>query len=160
MITQERLKELLHYDPETGVLTWTKATSNRIAVGDVAGNIGVPGYIDIRVDGVLYKAHRLAVLWMTGSFPEADTDHINGMRADNRWVNLRCVPRLINGQNHRKADVDSRTGVLGVTKSGNRFKAQIGACGKNYYLGCFGCPELAHAAYIKAKRDLHPGGTL
>ena len=80
MITQKRLKELLHYCPDSGVFTRLKSTSNRVKVGDIAGWKGKNGYIGINVGGVKERAHRLAFLYMTGDFPVFQTDHINGIR--------------------------------------------------------------------------------
>jgi len=160
MISIERLKEVLNYDPETGVFSWRITLSQRAQYGKEAGHLSARGYIDIRVDRVLYRAHRLAWLWVTGTDIKHEIDHINGRRSDNKFCNLRDVKRLINGQNHRKPDRDSRTGFLGVTRNGRKYCAQIGANGKNHYLGLFNTPEGAHAAYVQAKRRLHPGGTL
>ena len=88
-LTAARLRELLQYDPETGVFTRLVKTSNGIKVGDVAGTADARGYILIRVDGWLHLAHRLAWLHMTCEWPKGMIDHINGVRDDNRWSNLR-----------------------------------------------------------------------
>ncbi len=159
MLTQKRLKEVLDYDRTTGIFRWRKRISIRITVGSEAGQRN-RGYVLINIDGKRYRAHRLAWLYVTGSFPRYEIDHINGIRDENRFCNLRDVPRLINGQNHRKADCDSKTGFLGVTKRKNGFVAQISTKGKNFNLGIFPSAEKAHKAYIKAKRQIHIGGTL
>ena len=94
MITQERLKELLHYDPETGVFTWKVDKGTRARAGQEAGCLnGVSGYIDISIDKKLEKAHRLSFLYMDGSMPPEHTDHINGIRNDNRPQNLYACHR-------------------------------------------------------------------
>lgn len=156
-----RLREVLAYDPVSGVFTWRKRISIRIhGVGAVAGNIGSDGYLRLGVDGKRFKAHRIAYLMGTGVEWHDDLDHINGNRLDNSIENLRPANRKINGQNHRKADVDSKTGVLGVTERDRKFVAQIGAGGRNHYLGRFKTKQAAHAAYVKAKRKLHEGCTL
>lgn len=160
MITQERLKELLHYDPETGVFTWRIRTSNRVKVGDVAGSAAAYGYLEIGIDGVTAKSHRLAFLYMTGEWPEHDVDHINGIRTDNRWANLRTATRSQNLQNLRAAKSNSKTGLLGVSPYNGTFRASIKHNGKQITLGRFSCPHAAHAAYLKAKAELHPFSTL
>lgn len=99
MITQKRLKELLHYDPETGVFTRKHRSSNRINVGDAAGCIHHSGYRHIRVEGKTYIAHRLAWLFIDGYMPEFQIDHLNGIRDDNRFKNLRHVSNICNAQN-------------------------------------------------------------
>lgn len=114
-LTQSRLTELLHYDPTTGIFTWIKQVCNSVNVGDIAGSEHkVDGYIQIGVDGVLYRAHRLAFLYMTGAFPDVHVDHISGLRADNRWTNLRNADALINLKN-AKLSRNNKTGIIGVS---------------------------------------------
>lgn len=161
MITQTRLKELLDYDPETGVFTWRVQTSNYIRIGDVAGMIDVHGYCVIGVDRKLYKAHRLAWVYTYSIIPDKmQIDHINGNTKDNRIDNLRCVTCVVNQQNQRKARCDNTSGFLGVHPYGKGWRARIMVNGKDKYLGTFPTPELAHEAYLKAKRELHEGNTL
>lgn len=163
-LTQHRLRELLHYDHETGVFTWLVATNGRRRVGERAGHTNPYGYVRIKVDRVLYSAHRLAWLWMTGAWPtEEQIDHRNGVRSDNRWVNLREVSRSINLQNRRTPNRKNiSTGLLGVSQrnSGQGFQARIRFENKEKRLGTFPTAELAHQAYLAAKRQLHPGCTI
>ncbi|PNE10603.1 MAG: HNH endonuclease [Beijerinckiaceae bacterium] len=90
MITAERLRELLHYEPQTGEFTRRVAMSGRGAsVGDIAGKVTKKGYREISVGGSRHKAHRLAWLYMTGEWPKDQIDHVNLNKGDNRWCNLR-----------------------------------------------------------------------
>lgn len=160
-LTVERVRELLDYDPETGLLTWRCQRGPRIA-GDHAGGICPLGYIQIMVDGHNYRAHRLAWLLTHGTWPTKFIDHLNGIRDDNRLENLRDAPRFINQQNMRSARSDNSTGVLGVSwdSRAKNFRAQIRVSGKHTYIGGYSTPEEAHQAYLEAKRRLHPGNTL
>lgn len=87
-LTQKRLKKLLYYNPDTGIFTW-KINSRRSLKDAPAGNLHPSGYIRIGIDSKEYRAHRLAFLYMEGYIPENDVDHINRVRDDNRWKNLR-----------------------------------------------------------------------
>jgi hypothetical protein len=110
--------------------------------------------------GRSYRSHRLAWLYITGDWPRA-VDHINGNRCDNRWENLREVDNKTNTENARHARSSNRScGVLGVTKRGKRFIAQIKSDGVHRYLGSFHDAASAHLAYVAAKRELHEGCTL
>lgn len=144
-LTQERLKQLLQYDPETGIFTWISPRKG-VTVGSVAGKIE-KGYVSIKIDQSYYRAHRLAWLYVYGSFPEQELDHINRIRSDNRIVNLREASRSLNCAN--KASTTS-TGLKGVTRKNGAFQAQIKRGGVNQYLGCFPSAEEAHAAYLTA----------
>jgi len=100
---------------------------------------------------------------MTGAWPQFEIDHKDTNRTNNRWGNLRDVPHAVNVQNRRKAQRNSRTGVLGVfSQTPGRFYSRIEADSHRVrkYLGTFDSAEAAHAAYVAAKRELHPGGTL
>ncbi len=159
-LTQARLKEVLHYDPKTGLFTRRVKTSNSIAVGMPAGHLHSSGYRIISVGGELRRAHRLAWLWMTGSWPSGQIDHINGRRHDNRFCNLREVTAQLNTQNLKSAQVNNKTGLLGVTAHGPSWRATITVGGKQRTLGSFPTANLAHVAYLKAKRAEHTGNTL
>lgn len=158
-ITQARLKELLHYDPLTGIFTW-KIQRGPCCIGDIAGSKHNQGYLTARLDGAAYLLHRLAFLYMTGSFPADDVDHKNGLRHDNRWENLRSLTRSENNQNIAQARSHNKsTGVLGVypvRNSATSFRAVIKVDGFERHIGCFPTVELASAAYLKAKDQIHP----
>lgn len=160
-LTQARLKALVRYEPETGVFTWISARG-RGKSGEVAGTLLADGYTRIQLDRRQYLAHRLAVLYTTGELPpdDMDVDHINGNRGDNRFSNLRIVLPAVNRQNMRKAKANNKTGLLGVSQDGKRFRAHIWVDGANRHLGTFSTAEEAHAAYLIAKRQLHAGCTI
>jgi len=158
-LTTERLKELLSYSPETGLFVWLKNRCSVAMAGDVAGT-PINGYLTIVIDKLPYRAHRLAWFYMTGKWPFDKIDHINGVRNDNKWVNLREADNHLNMQNIRKAIC--KVGYLGVTIGGRskRYQARIRVDGKTVYLGTFDSPQEAHTAYVSAKRKHHPGCTI
>ena len=112
-ITQERLKQVVHYNPETGVFTWLVNLNSRARRGEIAGKINQEGYLRSTIDGKEYRLSRLAVLYMTGVFPEQVIDHKNRVRDDNRWCNLRVCSR---GENQRNSSnqVNNTSGLKGV----------------------------------------------
>jgi hypothetical protein len=160
ILTAERLREVLDYNPDTGVFVWKLRTGPRGRVGKSAGTHNTCGHIQIRIDGRLYLAHRLAWLYVNNVWPANQIDHINGIRDNNQLENLRDVSGSVNMQNQRIARLDNKCGLLGVNKKGNRWEAKISVVGKNHYLGLFATPKEAHAAYIEAKRRLHSGCTI
>lgn len=159
-LTAERLRELLAYDPDTGLFTWRVRTNGRVNVGAVAGTKRKDGYFQIQIGGYIHLAHRLAWLYVTGAWPDAYIDHLNCDKSDTRFSNLRESTHGGNMQNRRTPLSTNKTGFLGVSMRRGGFKAQIGVNGKHKNIGDFKTPEEAHAAYVKAKRQLHPYGTL
>lgn len=161
-VTQAAAKELLDYNLETGVFTWkVKARKGPVAAGDVAGYTDLDGYIKIGIDGRYYNAHRLAFLYVTGQWPTGSVDHLDGNRRNNAWSNLRDVSQVVNMQNQRKAHADSKSGVMGASRTRTgRWKACITVDKQFFYLGLFDTAEQAGAAYMEAKRRLHPGCTI
>lgn len=105
----------------------------------------------IFIDKKAYLAHRLAWLYVHGTFPANDIDHINGVRHDNRIENLRDVPRVVNAHNRNRANKNNSHGRLGVYKVRHRWVAQLGAKGARRYLGIFDSAVEAEAAYLAAK---------
>lgn len=146
----------LHYDPETGHLTWKKAGNRTDLIGSRAGALNGQGYRRIQIKGMNVAEHRLIWFYMTGVWPE-EVDHINGEPSDNRWSNLREADRFINTQNTIRKP--SESGYIGVSRynASGLWKAQIVANRKKIFLGAFECPKEAHEAYLKAKADLHAG---
>ncbi|MCM8735974.1 HNH endonuclease [Azospirillum sp. A1-3] len=163
-LTQSRLKALLHYEPDTGAFKWLVATNNSVRVGQVAGCVGGHGYVQIRLDGRQYLAHRLAWLYMTGEWPDADLDHINRVKSDNRLANLREATRSKNMGN-KSMSKNNSSGVKGVTwdKSRGKWQAKIMENGNNRFLGHFTDLDAAASAYASAAREYfgefaHPAG--
>lgn len=158
-LTADRLRELLDYNPETGVFTCRVKLTLRLVPGRV---MGYPKgkYAVIRLGGHCYKAHRLAWLYMTSSWPTETIDHIDGDGRNNAFCNLRQVTQTLNTQNLKRARSTSQTGVLGVGMNKRRFRARIRTGDKLIHIGSFKTAEAAHAAYLEAKRALHPGNTL
>ena len=136
-LTQDRLKELLVYDANSGRFVWQrkKARANK---GDVAGGVSKDGYRYIRVDGVRYLAHRLAWFYVHGYFPEGQIDHIDRAGDNNRISNLREVTHSCN-QKNRKVTVGSKSGILGVRfcNKSSKWQAFININQKVRHLGYF-----------------------
>jgi HNH endonuclease len=156
MLTQDRLKELLTYNPDTGVFT-RRIGVKGYAAGTQAGTCLRNGYSCLGVDGKLFYAHRLAFLYMTGEQAAAQVDHINGDRTDNRWTNLRLATASENHENLGGAKSHNRLGFLGVTfhKETGKYRARIKRQGVITGLGLHATPELAHAAYLRGKAEIH-----
>jgi hypothetical protein len=143
-LTQERLKELLDYSPETGEFVW-KIQRKRIEAGTVAGCLTQQGYWQISISDVSYRAHRLAWLYVYGEWPERGlvVDHINRIPTDNRIANLRVVPHRVNRLN---------TGAKGYYWCNTYKKWVVQLSGST--LGRFDTEEEASNAYQRAKREL------
>ncbi|WP_447775200.1 HNH endonuclease signature motif containing protein [Pseudomonas chlororaphis] len=137
-ITAEEARELLAYDPTTGVFTRRVQTCNRVKAGELAGSVNGNGYLRIRVKSKQYLAHRLAWLIVTGEFPADQIDHINGVITDNRWCNLRSATRQENDRN-RAVRCDSASGCIGVRRhnKADRWVARITVGGRHINLGYF-----------------------
>ena len=143
MITQADVKHYFIYDPETGVFT-RRIKWYGTEAGTVVGVNDGAGYIQIGLKGKVYRAHRLAWLYMTGESPRK-VDHKNGNRSDNRWSNLQKADDTENARN--------RGGVRGVTfsKAMNKWQVQICMHRRSYYLGCYEDIELAELVAAEAR---------
>lgn len=161
-LTAARLRELLHYDPETGVFVRLNSMrSDRI--GKQATGLHSKGYARIFVEDRKHYAHRLAWLYVHGKWPDGDIDHINHDKTDNRIENLRDVSRSTNAENLIGAKSHNRSsGLLGVSwhKAAAKWSASIQTEGVPRHLGLFQTKREAHDAYLKAKRSLHQGCTI
>lgn len=156
-LTCERLRELLDYNPWTGVFT-RRVRAGRCPAGSIAGSVNAAGYVLIGVDGTTYYAHRLAWLHVKGAWPAGLIDHRIGK--SNSWSNLRDATRTINGQNMRSATAASSTGLLGAFPVGKRFKSSIRVGGKLKHIGYYETALEAHEAYVDFKRLHHAGCTI
>ena len=154
-ITQDRLKELLSYDPDTGHFRWLKSGGKRRTP---AGCVDVErgGYIVIGIEGVLHQAHRLVWLYVFGRWPHKHMDHINCDRGDNRLCNLRECERSQNQANRGK-QANNTSGFKGVHfhPQGNKWRARIKSGDKDCSLGLYDTKEEAHAAYCAAAKRLN-----
>jgi hypothetical protein len=147
MLTQKRLKYLLRYVPETGKWTWIVRRNG--VRNDFAGTPDGLGYIQIRIDGIKYRSCRLAFLYMTGKFPDQFVDHINRVKNDDRWENLRNATQSQNAVNAIR-----KRGKLprGVHRVQGGFQARISIDGTRKHIGLYKTPDAAHAAYMKASK--------
>ncbi len=138
ILTQARLKELLHYNSDTGVFTRKTTIQYNAEKGMVVGSICPGGYLQVSLQGVVYTLHRLAFLYCGGAFPEQQVDHKNHDRADNRWCNLR---ESTNKQNSRNMSLSvlNTSGYTGVhwTASLGKWIAYIKVDGIRRHLGCY-----------------------
>lgn len=154
-LTQARLKELLHYNPETGDFTW-RVDRIRVRAGERAGKVKRDGYVEIGIDRKQYSAHRMAFLFMTGCLPRGHIDHKNLDRSDNRWCNLRAATSSQNQMNTPKK-LNNTSGFKGVSwhKREGRWRADIRIAGKKICLGLFDTPEEGYNAYCAAAARHH-----
>jgi hypothetical protein len=154
--TAEEVRALLSYRPDSGTLTWLPRPGttpherrwNTRYAGKQAGSLGEDGYVHVSVFDRLYRSHRLAWVWMTGEWPD-QIDHVNGIRHDNRFANLRLANASLN-QANTKLYSTNEAGRKGVRRAGWRYRARIMVKGKHHYLGGFATAEEAHRAYCEA----------
>lgn len=156
MLTVERLREVLSYDPETGEFRWNSTGSGRSAT---PGCKDADGYWRIGIDYRMHKAHRLAWLYVYGELPAVEIDHINCDRLDNRVANLRlCIDGIVNKQNpagKTRRNKSGRPGLFWFAKT-NRWRVQITCDRKQIHLGYYRDIEEAAAVYAEAKAKMHP----
>jgi hypothetical protein len=163
MLTREYVESILDYNSDTGVFTWRRRPDaplwwNVRYAGQIAGGRDAHGYLTLRIADRAYKAHRVAWCCVTGSMPPADAeiDHVNGDRKDNRAANLRLADDQQNAANARIRK-DNKSGFKGVSwhRRLRKWQAQINDGGKRRSLGYFDNPEAAKRAYDTRAREMH-----
>jgi hypothetical protein len=153
-LTAEYVRNALHYNADNGIFIWRDHRIDKY-IGQLAGYKMQTGYWLLTMKDNRFLAHRVAWLYCYGKMPEHGIDHINGVRDDNRIVNLRDVSQAGNLRNRRTANRNNQTGLLGVAIHGKKFNARIMAHGRLMLLGDYDTPEEAHQVYLEAKRRLH-----
>ena len=150
-LTAERLRELLNYAPDTGEFTRRSSTPN-FPIGSVAGTTALTGYRQIRIDGFVRFAHRLAWLHYYRRWPRNQIDHLNGLRNDNRIANLREATNMQNGRNRSKPNPSNLLGVRGVSSLRGKYFARYWKDGRSHQVGTFDTVKEAAAA-VKGARQ-------
>jgi hypothetical protein len=155
-LTQERLRQLLAYDKETGVFTHIAPVGARVKAGDLAGFVNDRGYVKICVDGRSYRGHHLAWLYVHGQWPSGKLDHKDRNRSNNRIDNLREATNSQNQANRAKQR-NNTSGYKGVywIEGQQKWLAKLVHKRKQYHLGLFATPEAAHEAYRAGAKRIH-----
>lgn len=150
MLTQERLKELLDYDPETGEFI-RRISRHKHRAGEVAGYVDSGGYIQIKIDGCAYLAHRLAWFYVYGEWPQHQIDHRDTDRANNRIDNFRPATNRQNAanQNRPRNNTSGQKGVFWHKKN-QKWVAKITVNYKQMHLCSSDSYEECCAAYVAA----------
>ena len=156
IVSFDRIHHLFDYDPLKGKLIRKVTTSHNTAPAGsvVKGTLEVQGYRRIKIDGRVYKYHRVVWFHQTGEWP-VEIDHINRVKDDNRIENLRAVSRSENQQNKTETSYNT-SGCKGVRKVRNGWVSVIFSNGNRFHLGTFATFEDAVAAYRGAQLLLHP----
>ena len=145
------------YDKNTGIIKWRISRKGHVKAGQIAGTFHNKGYIQVRLNGQMYLAHRIAMIMSGYNLGLKDqVDHINGNKSDNRLNNLRLATHAENCQNVPKRK-DNRSGFKGVgfDKKAQKWRARIRIKNVQTWLGYFNTPEEAHAAYCAKAKELH-----
>lgn len=154
-LTQAQVRKVFDYHPEQGVLTWRISLNSRASKGARAGTLGKDGYLVVRLFKCGWLVHRIVFLYMTGSFPKGEVDHINNNVADNRWSNLRVANRNQNAFNMRLGKRNT-SGVKGVTlMPSGKWRGSVKLNGKAHYAGFFDTLEDAAQAVRLLREELH-----
>lgn len=157
MIPASELPSYVSYDPETGIFISTRDSGckGQWKSGRQLGGVGPRGYSIITFNKKVYPAHRIAWALMTGEWPKFEIDHVNGIKHDNRWCNLREATRAQNMANIKRSKAN-KSGYKGVHKfDGRLWRATISSGGKRHDVGLFRCPTAAFVARYAKLKELH-----
>lgn len=156
MLTQEKLREILHYDPDSGAWTWIKPASYNVEVGQAAGTVSFYGYRIITINRKKYRSARLAHLYMTGSWPVFEADHENRCKLDDRWDNIRDLSRSENALN-RDTQSNNESGTRGVHWDFDRSKwfVQVKKDNVTHFIGRYDDFDEAVSARDEAVKKIH-----
>lgn len=155
---KDKIRSVVSYNPETGVFVRLVAAPNS-TVGSILGSVNKHGYIVFSFLGKIQYAHRLSWLYMTGEWPTKTIDHINGIRSDNRWSNLRHVSKQGNCQNRTRMKIGKQSPIgVHFDKSRRLWLASITASYKTKFLGYANSEKDAELLYLTAKAKLHTEG--
>ena len=155
MITQDKLKELLDYNQDTGIFTWKVPVKGSKGRGKIAGTKTKKGYVDVCIQGKKYGLHRLAFLYMTGQIPKC-VDHKNTIKSDNRWLNLREATYETNSYNY--GNRKSITGIRNVyydPRGKSKYFVYLKVAGKGKHYGFFESLAAAGKAADMARKEQH-----
>jgi hypothetical protein len=168
MLTNQRLREVLDYEPGAGVFRWKALTHPRAncRIGEVAGATDKRGFTRISIDGRQYSSARLAVFWQTGTWPSDDevVDRADRNPNNTSWSNLRSVTkasgldRANSTRNRTRIEgLQARKGVYRVNDAGKLdgkvFRASITVRGRTKHLGRFRTREEACRVYLKTAEE-------
>lgn len=154
MLTQEKLKEYLSYNPETGVFVWIKSTRPGWA-GKIASHVDVRGYNTAKIEDVRYLCHRLVWLYVYGSFPDGQIDHIDNDKLNNKLSNLRVATHHEN-QRNKTIHKNNKVGVKGVVlHQCGKYRGCVGYNKVRYDCGLHATIELAQNAVKRKRQELH-----
>lgn len=156
-ITPQRVRELLDYDPVTGIFRWRAGASyGDRRLGQIAGSKGTRRQ-QIRLEGRLISSHRIAWAYMTGRWPDREIDHRDGNGANNAFANLRECSRSENTRNTRIDRANNHAGHRGVSyrADNGKWRARIGVNGVKMTIGVFATKEEAVAAWRAAAIKYH-----
>ena len=151
-LTADRLRQVLRYEPRTGLFFWIEPAPKRVLGGVAGSSKGAGSYTQIGIDGSNYLAHRLAWLYVKGQWPSAELDHRNRIKSDNRWRNLREATHKQNAENQPTRA--SRSSVRGVyLQKDGRYQAYISHHGRRIHLGRHNTLAAAKRARRAAERQ-------